>query len=651
MARARGPSPPLHSSRFPPIRAGFLLLRCVSPPALRLQASTLLTTIAAQRRAAPALKIRRVRATRGHVMPAQDVHPTCKELRMPPLSSGYRLCVLLATACCLVLLSPAIRAAPAGVLNDHGVFGSGNPRAQIRKQLSRLPLVPHVTERRALAVITDFADSRLENWQGPGINSEAKLRAQLDKMEAHWEWLSHGKEEMTWDILRITLPVPLAPGAFNGWWEYREAAATLVRQQVDVSRYDANGDGVIDSAWLVASSQDREYDWLIGGASSNGGVNLFVDGQASLSVQVGATGNFNHELGHTLGLPDLYGPYDTVHYLTLMSDSWPVPPNDFTAYERSLLGWLKPRTLDAGRHRVTLRNAGEHFDAVRIPTGRPNEFFLIEYRKRPDSGFGSSAPYHDGLAVYHVLENSSQWIDPPLLKLEAADGHIAPGEAPQFNDFYYPGNPDMKSPRVLRSYSAGIPVALIGDVERRGDVIRVDVRVLPPLVGALGNLVLKNRLANASFEKGSGDTPDAWTPEAFLPSAIFARERGDARHRESSVSIRNPEANDARWIQTVTDLEPGRAYQFCGWLRGRDIATTPEAQVGANVSVMGDFTRSRSLAGSFDWTQACVVHQPQSTSDTFACRLGFYGSTLTGKLWCDRMSLVPLNSAFTAPGS
>lgn len=555
----------------------------------------------------------------------------------------------------LLLIAPAGATPPpppdaptASVLADHGVFGSGNPRALIRKQLERLPLLPQVRERHALAVITDFSDTRLEDWTGPGFNSVPEVRQQLAQMEAHWEWLSHDKEDMQWDIIRITLPVPLSPTAYASWPDFREAVGALVRQQVNVSDYDANHDGIIDSAWVITASGDHEYDYLIGGASSNGGVNQFIDGQGSLSVQVGATGNFNHELGHTLGLPDLYGPYDTLHYLTLMSDSWPVPPQDFTAYERSLLGWLKPRTLSPGHHRVTLRNASERFDAVRIPTGRPNEFFLIEYRNRPESGFGSSAPDYNGLAVYHVLENSSQWIDPPLLKLEPADGQIAPDQAPQFTDFLYPGNPDQLQPLVLRSHFAGVPVATIDEVKWSGDGISFEVKVLPPLAGALGNLVLRNRLQNASFEQG-GAVPTSWSPDAFLPTSLFARERNVANRGRYSASITSPTPNDARWVQTVSGLIPGQAYEFCGQLRGRDIEVNPGAQVGGNVAVMGGFTRSQSLAGNFDWTPACVVHQPVTDTDTFACRLGFYGSTVTGRLWCDRMTLFPLRSAFGGP--
>jgi M6 family metalloprotease-like protein len=267
---------------------------------------------------------------------------------------------------------------PDAVMADHGLMSSGAPlREGIRKQLEQLPLAKPVTTRRALAVITDFQDSRFEDWQGPGYNTVGEVAQTLEQMEAHWEWLSHGKEDMEWDIIRITLPTTLNPDAYPGWPEFRDAAGALIRAQVDITRYDANDDGVIDSAWLVLASKDQEFGYLIGGTSTNGGVNLFVDGQGNLSAATNSYGNYNHELGHTLGLPDLYGPYGTINYLSVMADSWPVPPQDFTAYERSLLGWAKPRTLAPGKHTVTLRPATSSFDAVRISSGRANEFFLI----------------------------------------------------------------------------------------------------------------------------------------------------------------------------------------------------------------------------------------------------------------------------------
>lgn len=530
-----------------------------------------------------------------------------------------------------------------GALEDAASGESaGNPLSAVKSRALAGPPAKCFQRRKGLAVIADFADARLEDWRGEGINSVAELSDQLHKMEEHWAWLSRGKETFHWDILRVTLPANLQVDAYPSWIDYRNAVATLAKQQIDIKNYDANRDGVVDSMWIITSNNGMDYGYMVGGASRNAGVNNFVDGQNSLSVITGATGNFNHELAHTLGVPDLYGPYDTLHYLTMMSDSWPLPPQDFTAYERTLLGWVKPKVISQTRRGIHLPSADKHMKAVRISTPRPYEYFLIEYRHRADSGFGSSAPPYKGLAVYHVLETSNQSLDPPLVKLEVADGYIDPGVAPQIDDFLYPENPSLLSPLVLRSYFGdqevfqidnlrwGANGALIFDIE----ISRMDV-------------IQTNMLFNSSFEMGSGAAPDAWQPDAFVPStATLTWENNIAKEGRRSVGISASVPNDARWIQTVSDLDPSKTYQLCGWIRGRDIITGPEAAVGANVSIMGGFTLSQSLSGSFDWTQVCVGFRPENTGTTLACRLGFYGSTVVGQAWCDAMTLEPLGSAF-----
>jgi hypothetical protein len=524
---------------------------------------------------------------------------------------------------------------------DRRSFGSGAWSGLFRHHHHRGRGAHHVQRRRGLAVIADFADTRLENWQGAGINSVDKLSIQLRKMEEHWAWLSRGQEKFKWDIIRITLPVTLRPDAYANWSMYRDAVGVLIRQQVDVSKYDADRDGVIDSAWIIASNQGMNYDYLVGGTSGNAGVTLFVDTQNSLSVISEATGNFNHEVTHAVGdVPDLYGAYDTLHYLTLLSDSWALPPQDLTAYERMLLGWLEPRQLHRGSQNVRLSSPSQRMDAVRIDTSRPSEYFLIEYRRRPDSGFGSNAPPYNGLAVYHVLEGSDQGSDPPLLKLEAADGAIAPNAVPELSDFLSPDNLAMKRPLVLRSYFDDKEVFRLDNLYRAGaDGIGFNAQVAPYVQP-------NNLLINASFEQGQNGAADAWSATAWVAGSVFSWDNRVQRKGRRSMGIASASPNDAAWTQTASNLVAGQAYQLCGWVRGENIATTSDAQVGANISVLGGFIQSESLSGTFDWTQACVTFRPDSSSATLACRIGFYGSMVSGKLWCDDMTLEPLKSAF-----
>jgi M6 family metalloprotease-like protein len=316
--------------------------------------------------------------------------------------------------------------------------------------------------RRGLAVITDFRDRHLEDFTGAGMKNEEDVARQLRAMEDHWAFLSRGVERIRWEIIRIELPYNSPdsdPDPFHGdWVAFRNAAATEILKQVAIADYDVNHDGALDAAWLIVAHGGLDIESALGGSSRNLNVNMFVDGQASLSVTSGATGNFNHELGHLLGLRDTYGAYDTLHGLTLMSFSWPVPPPDFSAFERVALGWVAPQVITQTTRGVRLPSANDALAAVMIPTSRPDEYFLIEYRRRPDSGYGSSyfLPYN-GLAVYHVLEGSNNNRNPPLVKLEPADGSNTYDGVLHLDDFVSPDNAALLRPMVVRSYYGDRP--------------------------------------------------------------------------------------------------------------------------------------------------------------------------------------------------
>jgi hypothetical protein len=497
--------------------------------------------------------------------------------------------------------------------------------------------------RKGLAIITDFADRRLEDWTGPGMTSVDEVSAQLRNMEAHWNWLSRGLETMRWDIIRVQLPQPAVAGAYPDWSAFRDAVITLAREQVRTEDYDVNVDGVIDAAWLIVSSGGEDLPFVIGGTSRNAGANVFVDGQASGSVQAGATGNFNHELGHCLGLPDMYGLYGTMSSLTVMSFSWPVPPPDFSAYERLKLGWLTPQVVSTTTQGVSLPSANERLAAVMVPTSKPYEYFLLEYRRRPADGFGSQDVDFNGLAIYHVLEGSSMSQDPPILKLEPADGNISPSQPTDPNDFFSPDNPSMIQPIAFFSYvGEGQEVFRLDNVAWRDGGLSFDITIAGPQQSS------SNLLANGSFEAGQAGQPDHWFPDSFvaMPGA-FNWPSPVSRTGAASAHLNVPTDNDVRWVQPVTTLIPGQAYLLCGWLKGEQIGRS--GNVGANVALMGGFVRSEGLQGTFDWTQRCVSFIAETPRVDVACRLGFYGSTISGKAWCDDFTLEHVRRAFPVP--
>jgi hypothetical protein len=542
-------------------------------------------------------------------------------------------------------LGPATSHMVSGLpLNGAALFVEVRRRVGSTYDASRVQYTAPI--RKGLAVITDFADRRLEDWTGPGIRSVDDLTGQLRQMEEHWAWLSRGREIFRWDIIRIELPRPAAADAYAGWDAFRDAAIVLARQQVQTADYDVDSDGIIDAVWLVVSSGFESVPFAIGGMSRNAGANLFVDGQGSESVRRGATGNFTHELGHCLGLPDLYGTYSTVGDLTVMGYSWWLPPPDFTAYERLKLGWLAPRVISDSTSGVWLPSAHEQLAAVLIPTVRPSEYFLIEYLDPPVSGYGSSPGGYRGLAVYHVLEGSSMWQDPPLMKLEPADGSAVPGTGADPGNFFHPDNPAMILPMTFRSYyHDGNEVFRIDNVVSRDGGLAFDIEVAAqPQIPAPVNL-----LVNPSFESGEPDRPAAWRADSWVPQGTtFGWPALTAVDGQYSAYLEAASENDMRWIQTVTSLVPGEQYLLCGTIKGEGIEGS-QATVGGNVSLLGGFVRSDALSGTFDWTPLCVQFTAEASSAEVACRMGFYGSTVRGRLWCDdfRLERVGLRRVFT----
>ena len=547
--------------------------------------------------------------------------------------------------------SDVYRSESLGAVQEHAVTLPLNGQALYVRVSRRIGTAIESTDatytaafRKGLAVIADFADRRLEDWTESGFRTVDELRAQLDEMERHWAWLSRDSERLRWDIIRVQLPQPAVADAYPDWVTFREAVVALALEQVRVADYDVHGDGVVDTAWLVVSSGREPVPFAIGGTSSSGGACVFVDGQASDSVRAGATGNFTHETGHCLGLPDMYGPYSTLNKLTVMNDSWALPPQDFSAFDRVTLEWADPQIVAATTAGVWLPSANDVLAVVKIPTIRPEEYFLLEYRNPPATGYGSATQGYKGLAVYHVLAGSSMSQDPPLVKLEPADQLIAPHEPFDPDDFLSPDTPAMFLPFVGRSYyDDRDEIFRIGNLRWRDGGLAFDVTIVPQPPPTAGS----NLLLNESFETGQAGLPDAWSPGWYVPQdASFVWPEPTAMDGASSASLQAAIGNDIRWWQSV-ETTPGERYQLCGYLKGEDIRPV-QGDVGGNVSVIGGFVRSESLSGTFDWTRACVAFSAESSRTEVACRLGFYGSTAVGKLSCDSLRLehIRLHSAF-----
>jgi len=157
-----------------------------------------------------------------------------------------------------------------------------------------------------------------------------------------------------------------------------------------------------------------------------------------------------------------------------------------------------------------------------------------------------------------------------------------------------------------------------------------------------------NLLLNPGFERGV-TSPDSWTADVFQPTATMAWDPEVHRGGGRSIRIDAPEPNDARWIQTVA-VEPNTLYELSGWIRTRDVERSAQAvDAGANLAVMGTWTRTETVRGTNGWTYRSVrFDSGPSTSVTIGARLGFWSGTTTGTAWFDDVRLAPAKRTLPA---
>ena len=209
-------------------------------------------------------------------------------------------------------------------------------------------------------------------------------------------------------------------------------AAQKLDESVDFSRYDNDGDGVVDfimfyfaghdEAQGASSSSIWSHAWNVPDATQYDGVVL--DRYFCTAEMLGAygaemchIGTTCHEFSHTLGLPDFYdvdyedhGDAACTYDFDLMSggsynDDSTCPPY-LNAEELLEIGWLPeiPVLTQEGDYTLPPVNAPGATDwhAWRMETDMEGEYFIFEVR----GGQGWDAPMPEGMLVYHLDRSS-----------------------------------------------------------------------------------------------------------------------------------------------------------------------------------------------------------------------------------------------------
>ena len=259
---------------------------------------------------------------------------------------------------------------------------------------------------------------------------------------------SYGQFDFTFDVVGpVTMSHPLEYyGANNQNGDDVHPAVMvaevvqLIDDEVDFSKYDWDGDGVVDQIYILHSGYDEaqsntrndiwSHEWTLTEAKDendgNGPVTLdgvLIDKYATSSelrnktgTAISGIGTVCHEFAHCFGLPDTY---DTIGFSPGMM-SWDLmdygeyngdggTPAGFTSYERMFCGWLQPvELIDATIIQNMPALASEPVAYILRNSGKYDEYYLLENRQL--ESWDTCLSGH-GLLILHVDYDSIAWTE------------------------------------------------------------------------------------------------------------------------------------------------------------------------------------------------------------------------------------------------
>lgn len=227
-----------------------------------------------------------------------------------------------------------------------------------------------------------------------------------------------------------------------------EEAMYLADPAINFADYDTEGpddvpdsgddDEIIDGIILVHAGSGRGE----GGTTPNDFVSVHwwtpdpvpVDGvygrYFTLNPENGEIGIFLHEIGHLIGLPDLYdtdGGSAGVGQWSMMSGGWTLDgartPADFDGWSKTQLGFADVKRIFLNREDEVILPTASSGQVYRLWAngGGTQEYYILENRRR--TGLDAKLP-GEGLLLYHVDERVPNNRNPNHYKvaLEQADG-------------------------------------------------------------------------------------------------------------------------------------------------------------------------------------------------------------------------------------
>mgnify|MGYP001030363675 FL=1 len=243
-------------------------------------------------------------------------------------------------------------------------------------------------------------------------------------------------------------------------------ACKAADKDVDFSRYDADGDGMVDLVYLIyagypASMSGNPNDiWPKSGPGNDSfgtydgkkvcryGVHAELNFGRELNQKNGfllsGIGLFCHEFSHTLGLPDLYPTVDASKVDNQNPEMWDLMdggeytynggycPTPYSPWEMDAMGWATPIELSDEKQTVTLKSYGKERIAYKIK-GENNEYLLLQNIQIGGWWTGVAYVYKTGMLVWRIdynnedvnlFDNPNNTLGKPKVMIVPADGYV-----------------------------------------------------------------------------------------------------------------------------------------------------------------------------------------------------------------------------------
>lgn len=512
---------------------------------------------------------------------------------------------------------------------------------------------------RAIALLVKFSDK--PNTVSATFFDSLLFGTSFKQLNHYYKTVSYGQL----DIVTVNLPSSigwkLMPQTYTYYVDNKyctdgiyphncrklaEDAVAAANPVVDFSKYDNDGDGYVDTVFIIHAGRGAEFTGNSTDIWSHSWwtyTEPVVDGvkvgsyttepeywnSVSSSTSDMTIGVYAHELGHAFGLPDLYdydGSSSGVGDWSLMaSGSWNGTygdsPSFLDAWSRAKLGWVNPIVVSGLLTGGSIRNAETYQDIYKLKSSLlgTSEYFLVENRQK--TSYDATLP-NGGLFIWHIDEakltlslpnniecrNLNNWLcgsNHPLVALEQADGIMDLEYDRDLGDSGdpYPGSTNKRifnsssSPNTSSYYyttSADTKLYVI-NISNSALTMTADL-----YVAAAPGAFSKTSPVNNTMEVAVNPTPLSWSVSS---GAVFY---------EYCVDSINNNSCDTSWISTgantsvsVNGLTAGQAYYW--QVRSKVDSYTTEANAGVwwkfttfGGSPPGVFTKTSPINNSVD---------------------------------------------------